>query len=114
MGLCKRFKVEHAPKCTTEGRESTTCLVPPLLHRDLKPENLLLTSAGHLKLIDFGSAKAFFLAPTAPSAPAAGGISKASARATSFVGTAEYVSPEVTGGGMQEGPNRDGGNVLCH
>lgn len=35
-----------------------------IIHRDLKPENILLTKTGHLKFIDFSTAK-FFLPETA-------------------------------------------------
>lgn len=53
--------------------------------RDVKPENLVLSGDGHLKIVDFGCAKNLQNCP--PKDP--------KQRRVSFVGTAEYVAPEV-------------------
>jgi len=52
-----------------------------IIHRDLKPENILLDEGMHVKVTDFGTAKVVG--------------SERNARSNSFVGTAEYVSPEL-------------------
>ena len=57
-----------------------------ILHRDLKPENILLDIKWHIKITDFGSAKILYKEEP---------ISDPAERKHSFVGTAEYCSPEL-------------------
>jgi 3-phosphoinositide dependent protein kinase-1 len=85
-----------------------------VIHRDLKPENVLLDDAMHVKITDFGTAKILDTHSPPPRPPppqngdGRGGVNGAAGsyegdplegmetdRANSFVGTAEYVSPEL-------------------
>lgn len=67
-----------------------------IIHRDLKPENVLLNDGMHIQITDFGSAK--ILDKQEPNtigpetSPEPGNQPK---RKNSFVGTAQYVSPEI-------------------
>ncbi|KNG44696.1 serine threonine protein kinase [Stemphylium lycopersici] len=65
-----------------------------VIHRDLKPENVLLDDAMHVKITDFGTAK--ILDQKKANGSTGDPLENAEMdRAQSFVGTAEYVSPEL-------------------
>lgn len=69
-----------------------------VIHRDLKPENVLLDDKMHVKITDFGTAK--IIDESKPGLAGSPGFqpdtpASEASRASSFVGTAEYVSPEL-------------------
>jgi serine/threonine protein kinase/cytochrome c-type biogenesis protein CcmH/NrfG len=81
--LCLRYAVQIASALAHAHSRG-------LVHRDIKPENILITGGEHIKVIDFGLARAF----SEPSSKL-GTLTDPNA----FIGTLAYSAPEIIAGG---------------
>jgi eukaryotic-like serine/threonine-protein kinase len=95
-----RLSLQRALSLASEIGEGLAAInAAGIVHRDLKPGNIFITSAGHLKILDFGLAK---LIQPARTEPVAGNSPTLALSVTGIVaghaiGTPGYMAPEQFG-----------------
>jgi len=91
----KRLSEEHARFYAAEVLLALEYLHScGFMYRDLKPENILLNAEGHIRLTDFDLSQKT-VAPEQIKKATAGAPDTATGKSSSFVGTLEYVAPEM-------------------
>ncbi|KAL3275860.1 hypothetical protein HHI36_020601 [Cryptolaemus montrouzieri] len=91
----KTFKIEWVKYYAAELLLALEFMkVKHIIHRDLKPENILFDRKWHILITDFGSSKIV----GEPDVLKKSDDTNCRRRKNSFVGTAQYVSPEVLHG----------------